>query len=70
MERLLREVPVTDGLNVDILLQFLRKVIELRNHFHWSDRDLFEIIYSRCSEPLSAQVNLALTRQFTFEQFH
>jgi hypothetical protein len=34
MERLLREVPVTDGLNVDVLLQFLQKVIELRNHFH------------------------------------
>jgi hypothetical protein len=69
MEGLLREISVTNGLEINQLLAFLRKV-QLREHFPLQDRDFLQVIYSRCAEPLSARVNLALNSGSSFEQFH
>jgi hypothetical protein len=54
MEGLLREIPVTNGLEINQLLAFLQKVLQLREHFPLQDRDFVQVIYSLCAEPLSA----------------
>jgi hypothetical protein len=69
MEALLREIPVTSGLEVEPLLQFLTKVLEMRDHFGLPDRQLLDIIYPKCLEPLRARVNFVLSQQFTVDQF-
>jgi hypothetical protein len=47
----LHELPVVDGLDLKALLEFLRKVINIRTLFPMSDRALFEVIYPFCREP-------------------
>jgi hypothetical protein len=69
METLLCEIPVISWLEVEPLLQFLTKVLEMRDHFGLPDRQVFDIIYPRCLEPLRARVNFALSQRFTVDQF-
>jgi hypothetical protein len=69
MDALLRDIPVTSGLEVEPLLQFLTKVLEMRDHFGLPDRQLLDIIYPKYLEPLRVRVKFALSHQFTVDQF-
>jgi hypothetical protein len=69
-ERLLRELPVVDGLQAKELLHFLGLVIKIRTLFPMSDLALLEIIYPYCREPLCARVSAALGSRLSFAQFH
>lgn len=70
VERLLRELPAADGLEIHSLLDFLPTVIKIRTFFSIPDKTLLEIIYSYCRESLSGRVNAALVASLTFGQFH
>jgi hypothetical protein len=70
MESLLSDIPVVSGLEIEPLLLLLRQILEMREHFRFSDRDLFYVFHPRCSEPLRVRVNFALSQGFTVDQFH
>jgi hypothetical protein len=44
MESLLRDNPVLNGFEIQPLLQLLRKILEMRNQFRLSDRDLYDVV--------------------------
>jgi hypothetical protein len=70
VESLLRDSPVINGLEIEPLLLLLRKILEMSDHFRFSDWDLFYVFHPRCSEPLRARVNFAVSQGFTVDQFH
>jgi hypothetical protein len=69
-ERILRELPSVNGLDVNLLLQFLTKILEIRAVFTVTDQVLLQEIYPYCKEPLSNHVQQALNNGRAFDQLH
>jgi hypothetical protein len=70
VDRILRELPAVNGLDVELLMRLLLKVRKLRNTFNLTDKSLFELIYPFCKSSLSERVDEALRALVDFDQFH
>jgi hypothetical protein len=59
-----------NGLDVNLLLQFLIKILEIRAVFTVTDQVLLQVIYPYCKEPLRNHVQQALNCGWGFDQLH
>jgi hypothetical protein len=69
-ERILIELPLVNGLDVNFLLQFLKKVLEIRAVFTVTDQVLLQVTYPYCKEPLSNHVQQARNSGWGFDELH
>jgi hypothetical protein len=67
---LLKEVPVIDGSDVDKLLDFLLKVVCLRQHASIKEPTIYELIYPHCRGECLGVLTQAIAVKESFELFH
>ena len=70
VEKLLKNLPDTDGLDHNLLLQFLLHVIRIREKSGCPDEDLFDCLQHFTQRPLADFVAIALEQGDSFEDFH
>ncbi|XP_039281184.1 putative uncharacterized protein DDB_G0286901 [Nilaparvata lugens] len=70
IEGLMKELPNTDGLNVDSLLKFIEICLKIKERSNLLDQQLFHIIHSSVVGPLADRLNLAMSTNKSFDEFH
>lgn len=70
IELLLKDLPVTDGLVVEILLRFLKIALKIQSQFGVGDTQLFQILQPFALGPLSDRLTFAINTNSSFDQFH
>jgi hypothetical protein len=70
VDRMLKQLPLVDGLEVNSLLQFLKSILQIRAVFTVTDQVLLQVIYPYCKKPLSNRAQQALSNDWNFDQFH
>jgi hypothetical protein len=66
----LKDLNVVDGANVNLLCDFLLKVLKIRQVGQMTDSVIYEIVYPYCRGELLAFVTKAITGILSFETFH
>lgn len=70
IERHLKQLPDADGLDHQVLLQFLAQALLIREKAGWSDEELLDCLQHFTRRPLADFVTSALVQHLTFDKFH
>lgn len=70
LSHLLKELPIVDGMDANILCEFLLKVIKIRQAGQMNDSAVYEVMYPYCRGELLALVTQAVNSREKFENFH
>ena len=70
LSHLLKELPVVDGTDVNLLCDFLLNVIKIRQVGQMTEATIYEIMYPYCRGELLALVTNVITAEESFENFH
>ena len=70
LEKYLNEIPACDGLDINILLRFLRAIVRIQNETSLSQLELYELLPSYCQGPLLSKVIQSKRNQNTLDQMH
>jgi hypothetical protein len=70
ISHLLKELDVADGTRVDILCEFLLKVIKIREIWPLNDTATYELMYLHCRGELLCSVEHANKTREKFDNFH
>jgi hypothetical protein len=70
MEHLLKDFPQADGLNVSVLLAFLKRLLKIVCFSSFSNVQVLEMIFPFTSGPLAERTALALANNFSFSKYH
>jgi len=70
LSQLLKELPVVDGSDVNLVCDFLLKAIEIRQVGQMNDSAIYELMYPYCRGELLALVTQAINTREIFENFH
>ena len=67
---LLKELPIVDGTDVNLLCDFLLKVLKMRQVGQLPDQTIYEVMYPYCRGELLAFMSSTITARESFENFH
>jgi hypothetical protein len=70
LSHLVKELPVVDGIDVNLLCDFLAQVLKIRYVGQMAERTIYEIMYPCCRGELLTLVTQAITAKESFENFH
>ena len=70
LSHLLKELPIVDGTDVNLLCDFLLKVIKIRQVGQMNDSAIYKLMYPYCRGELLVLVTQAIITRETFENFH
>ena len=70
LSHLLKEIPVLDGTDVNLLFDFLLKVVKIRRVGQMNDSAIHELMYRYCRDELLALVKQAIDTRKNIENFH
>jgi len=70
LSHLLKELPVVDSTDVNLLCDFLLKVIKIRHVGQMNESAIYELMYPYCRGKLLGLVTQAINNRETFEDFH
>ena len=70
VEKILTEIPYTDGLNVSKLLNFINYLLQVKDLQQLSDWQILQVLLPKCKPPLKNRVMEALTSTFPVEELH
>lgn len=70
IEHLIQNLPVTDGLDVDSLLQFLSVTLNIQERSTLNDIQLLNLIHSHALGPLADRLTFAINNNWSFDFFH
>jgi hypothetical protein len=73
IQKMFENFPVTDGLQVDSLIMFLRVLVRIRYMapaFNISTPQILQILYGHTKGPLASKTMAAIHRGYTLEAYH
>lgn len=70
LEKMVRDLPHIDGLDRELLLKFIGRILRMKEQPHLQDEELFDCIFPFTSPPLSDLIRSAMDQPLTFEEFH
>lgn len=70
VDKLVKSLPETDGLNAHVLLKFLRIMLKLKQRHNITDEFIYDVVLPYASGLLESQLIDAKENQFDFQTFH
>ena len=70
LEKMVRDLPHIDGLDRELLLKFIGRILRMKEQPHLQDEELYDCIFPFTSPPLSELIRDAMDRALCFEEFH
>ena len=70
LSHLLKELPIVDGTDVNLLCDFLLKVLKIRQVGQLPDQTIYEVMYPYCRGELLAFMTSTITATENLENFH
>ena len=70
VEKLLTEIPYTDGLNVTKLLNFIKYLLQIKDLQQLNDWQILQVLLPKCKPPLKNRVIESLSSTLPVEDLH
>ena len=70
VERILSEIPTTDGLNITKLLDFIKHLLQIKDLRQLRDDQILQVLLPKCRSPLKDRVLESLRYNHPVEELH
>ena len=70
VESILSDIPITDGLNITKLLDFIKHILQLKDLQQLRDNQILQVILPKCRPPLKDRVLESLRYNHPVEELH